>query len=453
MLLCVITIFACSKQTKIDYALFSGKIENATADKLNIKGVDFDHEISINADGTFSDTLKLAETGFYNLSIGRESTTLFLSNGNNLNLNMDAKEFDESIKYTGEGALENNYLARKYINNEISQGQSDEFFSLEEDAFKKKIETIKKTNIDALVKLQDENKDFVTIETKNLEFDNYALLNNYERSHAHYAKKEGFKVSDSFLPEALKNMSYDDAQAYKMSASYKQMAFGNTLDAIFETIGDDYMNASTEQLKAISAIKIPALKNEVVSYLGSFLLSPGNPNMASVYEFFAANTTDSKTKENLKTTYEKGKDLVKGKPSPQFTNYENHKGGTTSLEDLKGKYVYIDVWATWCGPCKAEIPSLKAVEKQFHGKNIEFVSTSIDVAKDHEAWVNMVSEKELGGIQLFADDNWKSKFVTDYAIQGIPRFILVDPNGNIVSADAPRPSNPKLVELFTELKI
>ena len=65
----------------------------------------------------------------------------------------------------------------------------------------------------------------------------------------------------------------------------------------------------------------------------------------------------------------------------------------------------------------------------------------------------MVKEMQLGGIQLFADNNWKSKFVTDYGIEGIPRFILIDPNGNIVSADAPRPSDPKLVELFTELKI
>lgn len=93
------------------------------------------------------------------------------------------------------------------------------------------------------------------------------------------------------------------------------------------------------------------------------------------------------------------------------------------------------------------------MKTQFHGKNIEFVSTSIDVAKDHDAWVEMVKEKELGGIQLFADNDWKSQFVQDYAIEGIPRFILVDPDGNIVSADAPRPSSPKLVELFKELSI
>ncbi len=143
--------------------------------------------------------------------------------------------------------------------------------------------------------------------------------------------------------------------------------------------------------------------------------------------------------------------LPKGSPSPTFSNYENHAGGTTSLEELKGKYVYIDVWATWCGPCKAEIPHLKQVEADYHDKNIEFVSVSIDRPKDHDKWISMVNDKELKGVQLFADNNWESKFVKDYYIKGIPRFILVDTEGNIISPDAPRPSNPKLREMLNEM--
>ncbi|MBX2829356.1 MAG: TlpA family protein disulfide reductase [Flavobacteriaceae bacterium] len=145
--------------------------------------------------------------------------------------------------------------------------------------------------------------------------------------------------------------------------------------------------------------------------------------------------------------------LPKGAPSPTFSNYENHAGGTTSLEELKGKYVYIDVWATWCGPCKAEIPHLKEVEADYHDKNIEFVSVSIDRPKDHEKWVAMVNDKELKGVQLFADSDWESKFVKDYYIKGIPRFILIDPDGNIISPDAPRPSNPKLRTMLDEMTL
>ncbi|NNE54976.1 MAG: TlpA family protein disulfide reductase [Flavobacteriales bacterium] len=114
-------------------------------------------------------------------------------------------------------------------------------------------------------------------------------------------------------------------------------------------------------------------------------------------------------------------------------------GNKVSLASLKGKVVYVDVWATWCGPCKREIPHLQDIEHDYHGRNVSFVSVSVD--EDEEAWRNMVTEKELGGIQLLADSAWKSSICTDYKINGIPRFLLIDTDGMIVSADAPRPSS------------
>ncbi len=145
--------------------------------------------------------------------------------------------------------------------------------------------------------------------------------------------------------------------------------------------------------------------------------------------------------------------LAKGKTSPVFVGYENFNGGTTSLSDLLGSYVYIDIWATWCAPCKAQIPFLKALEKEFHGKNIEFASISVDKPDVHETWKQMVKDESLSGIQLFADKNFDSEFIKEYGIKAIPRFILLDPNGNIVDADAARPSDPKLKELLMELGI
>ena len=155
------------------------------------------------------------------------------------------------------------------------------------------------------------------------------------------------------------------------------------------------------------------------------------------------------------------KELPKGAESPTFEDYENYDGSTTSLSDLKGKYVYVDVWATWCGPCKAEIPALKEIEKEYHDKNIQFVSMSIDDDRTHggswdkarEDWKVMIKDKELGGIQIFAPNGWQSEFVQNYKINGIPRFILIDPDGKVVTPDAPRPSSEKLKELFNELNI
>jgi thiol-disulfide isomerase/thioredoxin len=144
-------------------------------------------------------------------------------------------------------------------------------------------------------------------------------------------------------------------------------------------------------------------------------------------------------------------ELAKGKVAPKFVNYEKPDRETVSLDDLKGKYVYIDVWATWCNPCLAEIPSLQKLEKDYHDKNIQFVSISIDKRDDYFTWTDMIEEKNLGGLQLYANED--KEFPKAYRISSIPRFILIDPDGNIVDADAPRPSEPKLRDLFTSLGI
>ena len=143
-----------------------------------------------------------------------------------------------------------------------------------------------------------------------------------------------------------------------------------------------------------------------------------------------------------------------GKPSPDFKDYTNYKGGKSSLSDYRGSYVYIDVWATWCVPCIYEIPFLAKVEKQYEGKNIKFLSISADQPKDEQKWRNMIKDKDMShGIQLMADNATESQFFMDYYIYGIPRFILIDPQGNIVSYDAPRPSEERLKELFNSLDI
>lgn len=155
--------------------------------------------------------------------------------------------------------------------------------------------------------------------------------------------------------------------------------------------------------------------------------------------------------KNYQAKYDAAVKFAKGKPSPKFVNFENYKGGTTSLDDLKGKFVYIDVWATWCGPCKQQIPFLKKIEDEYHGKNIEFISISTDRKNKYNVWKKMIIDRQMGGIQLYAGDD--HSFSQEYQINSIPRFILVDPQGNIVDADAPRPSDPKLIELFNSLNI
>ena len=162
-------------------------------------------------------------------------------------------------------------------------------------------------------------------------------------------------------------------------------------------------------------------------------------------------TNNAKLHDYLEKEYTASKSTQKGSISPTFSNYKNHAGGVSSLADFKGKYVYLDIWATWCGPCIQQIPYLNELEKKYHGKNIAFVSISIDQINAENKWRKMVQNKNMSGFQLFA--NGDQSFAQAYKISGIPRFILIDPEGKIVDANAPRPSDPSLQEIFKSLKI
>ena len=112
--------------------------------------------------------------------------------------------------------------------------------------------------------------------------------------------------------------------------------------------------------------------------------------------------------------------------------------------------IFVDVYATWCGPCKYEIPYLKNLEHEFSGKNIQFVSISLDKIKNRAVWEDFIESEQLTGVQLIGEDEFNSDFAKKYAINAIPHFILIDPEGNIVNANAPRPSDPEIQEFLRE---
>lgn len=127
--------------------------------------------------------------------------------------------------------------------------------------------------------------------------------------------------------------------------------------------------------------------------------------------------------------------VLDGKKCPDFS-FQDINGKTVTLKSLEGKYVLIDVWASWCGPCRAEIPYLTKLEKKFHGKNIHFMSLSVDT--DTNAWKSMVKKEDMGGIQANIGNN--KSFMNDFGIKGIPRFILLGKDGKVISSDFMRPS-------------
>ena len=336
LLFATILITSCAKEHSKEYLTFSGTLENNKDTIITISGQKGAIKtISINADGTFTDTLKVDKGTIYTLATSRtKRAPIYLKNGYDLKLNGDAGKFMKSFVFSGQGADNSNFITAQIAESQ-KIGNPNLLLELEETAFKNKLESIKK--------------------------------------------------------------SYDS-----ILASYKD------IDSTLANI----VNKQTSQM--------------LVSF---------------------------------NEAYTKNKATAKGTISPKFTDYTDYKGGKKSLDSFKGKFVYIDIWATWCGPCIRQIPSLQSLEKEYHGKNIEFISISTDESRRsggsweaaEKKWRNFVKAKQLTGTQLWA--GLDASFQQEYQINTIPRFILIDPEGKIVNANAPRPSEPRLKEIFKSLGI
>lgn len=168
------------------------------------------------------------------------------------------------------------------------------------------------------------------------------------------------------------------------------------------------------------------------------------------YEKYGKLLWSEKQKSTIEAFVIEKKKHMRGAQAFDFT-YHDMNGKMVSLSDFKGKVVLVDVWATWCGPCKEQIPHLLKLEQELHGKDIVFMGVSVDTPDKKEAWMNMVNEKGLKGIQLFAGGFSGTKICTDYKITGIPRFMIFNKEGKIYSVNAPRPSDPELKAILIEL--
>lgn len=436
-----ITLFSCKQEQK-EYVILKGKVESQMIPQLHLNGPNFSEEIALGEGGAFSDTLWIKKDGFYDLTFGRVmQLEIYLEKGKELDLVFDETQPDNPITFTGSLAKENNLLAERtfWFRDELDY---QELFGSDESAFKSRLDEIENSLSGLYKKHPDTGKKFNELLKKEDSYFRATMIENYEGAHRYYSQNPGFTASTSFYDE-LKDFDFSDTLSFRNSATYR-----NLVETHYSrVVGAESPAGSPEFLipyltKIDNEFPQGYAKEELMANYLQYGLKP-DEHMEAAFEIFKRAEPSAENLSRFEQQYSKFLTLLRGNPSPTF-NYENYKGGTTSLEDLRGKYVYIDVWATWCAPCLREIPSLQEVEKDYKNKNLQVVSISIDEPKAYDKWREMIEENSLGGIQLMSDNNWASQFVQDYGIQGIPRFILVDPEGNIVSADAPRPSDPAL---------
>jgi thiol-disulfide isomerase/thioredoxin len=122
----------------------------------------------------------------------------------------------------------------------------------------------------------------------------------------------------------------------------------------------------------------------------------------------------------------------------------------TILSQNRGKYSYIDFWASWCAPCIAEMPISKTLAERYNNK-ISFIYLSID--NDTEPWLMSIKRLKLDGSKNFLLSD--GVFIINgmkYPVKSIPRYMLIDPGGNLIDDNAPRPSSKEIKDIFNKIK-
>ena len=428
MLFISLLAFACQKEKSVSV--------NVTVKDKNIaEGVYFglmkmDTMLQMNAEGKASVVLPVDEPQYGIVKYKWKTKAIYLEPGKGLDVIWDMRPSGLEIEFAGDGADKNNFINGKETRVPVMGD-----FGLKEDEFLEKIDQYIADN-NKVLESKGFDKVFQEKEKTRLLYDVCGILWQYAQnrdcSEEYIAKMKSLMVEEDWLLQLDSYTNFmEGAVAY-----FAGKALENQENA---SVKEKTLNVLNYVL---SNIKSQAVKEYLVaSFSISYIDSEGVDDAEEVKAIFNKEVTNSVMRAAFNSLYAQGSSVAKGSKAHGF-KYLDINGKEVSLDDFKGRYVYIDIWATWCAPCREEYPHLQMLEKAFQGTNISFVSISTD--QDEAKWKQTVKDEKMGGIQLHTGGD--EDFLNAFRVKGIPRFILINPEGRIENANMTRPSDPMTIE-------
>ena len=400
-------------------------------------------ELNIN-DSTYIDTI---ENGRFNFSISDikdnyidlklgEWIPLYVENGDSIFIDY---EKSKQIQFSGLGFEESKFLNDKR-SLMIELGFDDPrkidiaLYSSEPEIFIKRIDSVKHIRVN---QLNDYHKFNPGI--SNSFYNTEMLLINYFWISQQLGYPEFNEMLTKIKPELPDNyykftnqIEPSNKELFKFNV-YKEV-LGSYLDFRAKEINDKYTLAK----KIFTEREI--FEDIMFDKFNSNINFNGIDGIDSICSDFLATMKDKKRKNFLTEKYNSWSNLAKGKKAPEFEIMDD-KGKIVKLSDLHGKFVYIDCWSSFCGPCIKEMPEMKKLSEEFKTKKIIFVSISAD--NDKEKWLSKIKEFNLTNTINLCTEGTTHKFHEDYNAKAFPRYILIDDKGYILDATAGKPSMVK----------
>lgn len=410
---------------------------DVTVKDKTYEGVEFylskmDTVLQLDAEGKGAVVLAVDEPQYAVFKYRWKTATVYLEPGKNISMTWDMTPKGLMVSFEGDGGVKNNFINGKEL--DIPKMRD---FGLAEDEFLLKLDQYVEDNY-KILEGKGFDKAFVEKEKYRIRYSVCGIMWQYarrgDRSDEFYSKMKALMVEDEWLMQLNGYTNY-------MQGAVEALA----------NRGVDLMNTPDEEVVmnelnyVLQNVKSPKIREFLIgSFAIDYIDREGIAKASAVRKVFEENVTDPTIRQAFAKIYEEGTTITKGKKAPDF-KYLDINGKEVSLSDLKGNLVYIDIWATWCAPCREELPHLQKLEEVFKGTKIAFVSISTD--KDKSKWEQMVKEEKMGGIQLHSGGD--EVFMNAFRVKGIPHFILIDPEGNILEANMSRPSEEKTVEYLS----
>lgn len=435
--LALFTVVSVFGQQKVGFITLKGQLKNFSnqAEIEDLSEFQYmlppsaERMVVPDADGNFSIKFKAANANYYRL--GRNA--LYLTPGDNLEVYID-KSNPKLATFKGQGAAANMYMKNTPFPKGGSFIEAGKYVKESPEATVAAVEEQAALRTKELAAVKNVTMEFKRLETARIKADLINSINNGENYGTYVLKLKG-DAAKAYAENYIKTVAPKVAQYSKGFVDPSLMKMVVYRDIADEVIKQGGKAADIQTIKDWYAMS--TLVREMQKVSDKKQLAAFEPKIA------ACKTERYKVAANkmLKHLMSFGK----GDTAVDFSTVDM-AGNQVNLSSLKGKVIYVDIWATWCGPCMQEMPHFEKLKLQYKDNpNVVFVSLSIDDSE--KPWKQSVEGRKADGYQWLIN---RAKLQA-YNIVGIPRSLLIDKDFKIVDMDAPMPSEAAAVTAINDL--
>ncbi|NLT52532.1 MAG: hypothetical protein GXX85_16645 [Ignavibacteria bacterium] len=464
----ILLMVGCGKKEPAKFQLtkgtviIEGKVSNSknSSDLIQFMGNDITYKIiqhtRIDSLGHFRKEIEICHPQDLRVLYLNGSATIYVEPGDSLFIEMDANLFEkiDSLYYniTGSNAETSNNMRDflKYFKPDFDFDN----FNKPVGEFLESVKNNLSLEISLLKEFQKTHKtteDFINWAYKYITYGNTNSLYIYSA----IKKRDNIKIEGDLFDKKLFPVNDDSSimistyRSHLLCYVQEKYIFGDSLNRdLIEQ--NKYKESKTRIISQLNQNEESGLSRDYMIYLLMISVDLSD-DFVSLFE---NNKTIIQSQVLLDDLFKRKADFEKSKNNKEII--DNNQSETTAnfWKDLKTKHknevIYIDIFATWCGSCRFDIPHAQDLHKYFEGKPVVFVYLCLD--SERENWEKIISLNELKGDNYFLDKNESTIFRNDLNFSGYPTYMIMDKKGNLINKNAPRPSQKKeITELLNNL--